>query len=264
MKKVSVVTTVLCPSEKALVVLSACMKSVKKAIEKVHGEYIIVNDNSAVGEEFFKDIADIYIKNAETLGVSKSLNAGMRRGTGEFLVKLDSDYLVPENIFEILLKDWSDDCCFISPSYLGTHPDNTHLLDIAKLPKAEGGLYQRPPGLAPRYLKKPSNYEWGGGILMFDAAKLRGIDYFDEGFGIGGAQDNDVIYRLLMKGYNWKWDNNVVTRHFASVSSTDEKSTQDWRAIRQLGVDYFVKKHGFEPGGFISRIYGLYGYKFEY
>jgi len=47
MKKITVVTSVLCPSQNAFRVLSKCMQSVRKAINKVGGEYIIVDDNSA-------------------------------------------------------------------------------------------------------------------------------------------------------------------------------------------------------------------------
>jgi len=262
MKKISVVTSVLCPSKEAFQIIVKCMLSVSKAVDKVNGEYIIVDDNSAFGGKFFKKISDICIKNEKTSGVSVSLNKGMKISNADFVVKLDSDYLVPENLFEVLLKDWSDDCAFISPSYLLSRPEIKDLLDVKNLPKIEGGVYERPPGMAGEYIK--SKYQWGGGILMFDRKKIEEIGYFDESFGIGGAQDNDVIYELLDKGYNWKWDNNVVTRHFASISSTDKKSTQDYTEIRKIGVQRFVEKHGWEPGGFISKIYQKFGYKFNY
>ena len=83
MKKITVVTAVLCPSQNALEVLSKCMQSVKNAINKVGGEYVIVDDNSAEGSDFFKSIADIYIKNDETSGVSISLNKGMKQSTND-------------------------------------------------------------------------------------------------------------------------------------------------------------------------------------
>ena len=264
MKKITVVTSVLCPSQNAFRVLSKCMQSVRKAINKVGGEYIIVDDNSAEGTDFFKNVADKYIRNDITSGVSVSLNKGMKQSTNDFVVKLDSDYLVPENLFEILLQDWTDDLCFISPSYLVSDSTDLQQFELANIPAIEGGIYNRPPGLAPSYLTPPSIFRWGGGILMFDRKKLPEIDYFDEDFGIGGAQDNDVIFRLLMKGYNWRWDNNVVTRHFASISSKDEKSTQNWNKIRQFGDAYFEKKHGFSPGGFISKVYRHYKYHFKY
>ncbi len=261
MKKISVVTSVLCPSKEAFEVIKKCMLSVRKAVDKVNGEYIIVDDNSAIGSDFFYETADIYLKNASTLGVSISLNAGMFNSNGEFVVKLDSDYLVPENLFEVLLKDWTNDCAFISPSYLLSSPSEKESFDVSNLPEIEGGVYDKPPGMAGEYIK--SKYQWGGGILMFDKKKIEEIGYFDEDFGIGGAQDNDVIYRLLMKGHNWRWSNNVVTRHFASVSSTDKNSKQDYFEIRKLGVNIYREKHGCDPGAFISNVYQKFNYKFK-
>lgn len=261
MKTISVVTTVLCPSEAAFTVIKACMQSVRKAIDRVHGTYIIIDDNSAVGGEFFQSIADRYYRNEQTMGISVSLNKGMKSSTTDFVIKLDSDYLVPKNLFEILLNDWSDDCCFISPSYLLSDYTDTQQFLLENMPELESSVYDRPSGLAPQYLKPLSKYSWGGGILMFDKKKLEEIDYFDEGFGIGCAEDNDVIHRLLMKGYNWRWSNNVVTRHFASVASNDPASTQKWDDIRSVGVEYFTKKHGFAPREYISKAYQHFKYE---
>jgi GT2 family glycosyltransferase len=264
MKKITAVTTVLCPSEDAFIVLRACMTSIRAAIDKVNGEYIIVDDGSAVGAEFFSTIGHKYIKNETTQGVSISLNKGMKAGSGECVVKIDSDYLVPENLFETLLRDWTEDLAFISPSYLYTSPEERRLLDVSLLPAPESGMYDRPGGMAHEYLKSASHYQWGGGVLMFSTEAIKKIGYFDENFGIGGSQDNDIIYRILLEGLNWRWDNNVVCRHFASVSSNDPASTQKWQVIRDIGIAYFTKKHGFAPGGFISTIYKKFGYKFEY
>jgi len=240
------------------------MQSVRNAIDKVNGEYIIIDDNSRVGATFFTQIADTCVHNETTIGLAKSLNKGIHIATGDFIVKVDADYFVPENLFEILLADWSDDLCFITPSYIFSDFTNKESFNLMKMPKAEGGMYNRPPGLAHECLVPHSKYKWGGGILMFDKKKLLDVNCFDEAFGIYGAEDNDMIYRLLSKGYNWRWDNNVVVRHFASISSRDKESTQDWHDIRNMGVEYFKRKHGFEPGGFISKIYQKFKYKFEY
>lgn len=264
MRKITVITSVLCPSLKTLETLTRCMQTVRNAVDRVNGEYIIIDDNSKVGATFFDKIADICVHNEKTLGLAKSLNKGVAISSGEFVVKLDADYFVPENLFEILLNDWSDDLCFITPSYIFSDCEDKESFNLTKMPAIEGGTYNRPPGLAHECLVPRSKYKWGGGILMFDKKKLLDVDCFDESFSIYGAEDNDVIYRLLLKGHNWRWDNNVVVRHFASISSRDKDSTQDWHDIRNMGVEYFKGKHGFEPGGFISKIYQKFNYKFEY
>ena len=255
LKKISVVTPVLCPSENVFTTIKQCFESIRKAVDAVNGEWIIVDDNSAVGQEYFSKIADVYIRNNTTTGVSTSLNRGMKISSGSFVVKLDSDYLVPDTLFKILLADWSDDLCFIAPSFTGGAPSNMTHYDISKLPTPEGGVIDKPSGLS-----KFSKYAWGGGIVMFDAKKIREINYFDEMFNIGSAQDNDVIHRLLMKGHNWRWSNNVLTRHFASISSNDPNAPDTRAERRRIGREIFVKKHGFEPGGFISKIFQHFKY----
>ena len=250
--KITVVTPVLCPSENVLKVFKLCFPSIRKAVDKVNGEWIIVDDNSSVGQEFFSEIADTYIRNNTTSGVSTSLNKGMKIANSDFLVKLDSDYYVPENLFEVLLKDWSDNLGFISPSFI--FENLKHFKEGQKL-KAEGGIFDKPSGM-----NSFSKYSWGGGILMFSAKAIKKVDYFDEGFGVGSAQDNDVIHRILMKGYNWRWSNNVLTWHFASVSSNDPNAPDTRTERRRIGEEYFIKKHGFSPGGFISYVFQHFEY----
>ena len=255
-KKITVVTPVLCPSENVFKTIKHCFESIRKAVDKVNGEWIIVDDNSLIGKEFFSEIADIYIRNNETKGVSTSLNRGMKIGSGSFLVKLDSDYLVPENLFEVLLKDWSDDLCFISPSFTFGRPNDSNHYKVENIPMPEGGVFNKPSGM-----NSKSKHQWGGGILMFDAKKLKEIDYFDEDFDVASAQDNDVIYRILMKGHNWRRSNNVLTRHFASISSNDPNAPDSRGERRKLGQEIFTAKHGFKPGGFISKVMRQFNYE---
>jgi len=254
-RKISVVTCVLCPSKNVFTTIEKCFESIRKAVDKVDGEWIIVDDGSLVGQEFFERIADVYLKNEKTVGVSYSLNRGMKIGKGELLVKQDSDYLVPEDMFEILLNDWSDDLCFIAPSFCFGRPNDQKELDIKNLPTPESGIEYKPRG-ENKYYK----YGWGGGIMMFSAKAMKDVEYFDENFGIGGGQDNDIIYRMLMKGYNWCWTRNTLARHFASVSSTDPNAPNSRGERRKVGIVYFKNKHGFEPGGFISKVYSHFNY----
>jgi glycosyltransferase involved in cell wall biosynthesis len=256
MKKVSVVTTVLCPSEKVFETIRKCFVSIRQAVDKVNGEWIVIDDGSLVGSEFFEKIADKYIKNEKVIGVSYSLNLGMKQANGDVVVKLDSDYLVPENLFEVLLNDWSDDLCFISPSYVIGNPNKKEEFFKDNLPKTEGGTLDKPCGTNKKY-----KYGWGGGILMFNKKVLEEVEYFDEGFGVGCGQDNDIIYRMLMKGYNWRWSNNVIAKHFASISSTDSNAPDSFSERRVIGKEYFKKKHGFDAGGFISKVSSHFGYK---
>jgi len=63
-----------------------------------------------------------------------------------------------------------------------------------------------------------------------------------------------------MKGYNWRWTNNVITKHFSSISSTDPNAPDSRGDRRKVGKKYFEKKHGFEAGGFISKVSNHFKY----
>jgi glycosyltransferase involved in cell wall biosynthesis len=256
MKKITVVTPVLCPSEKVLETIKKCFLSIRKSVDKVQGEWIVVDDNSAVGSSFFSEISDTYIRNEKLEGVSKSLNEGFKISTGELLVKLDSDYFVPENLFEILLNDWSDDLGFISPSFVIGNPAKNEEFSENTLPKVEGGVVDKPNGSCSMF-----TYQWGGGILMFSKEAGEKIGYFDEGFGTGRGQDNDFIYRLLLEGYNWRWSNNIIVKHFQSISCNDPAAPENMSVRRKIGSDYFKQKHGFAAGGFISVIQQKFKYE---
>jgi len=245
MKKVSVTTPILCPSKDVFKILKVCLLSIRDAIDEVDGEWFLVDDGSPYFDKFFLDIADVYIRNRKNRGVSVSLNRGMKISSGDFLVKLDSDYLVPKNLFQVLLKDWRDGLGFISPSFFYSRP-RRHTLMIDNIPTPEGGVSDNIRGDPAGY-----KYKWGGGILMFSREAIKSIGYFDEGFKEGSAQDNDVIYRIISKGYDWRWTRNVLTRHFASISSTDPNAPLSRGERRNMGKKYFTEKHGFPPGGFI-------------
>jgi glycosyltransferase involved in cell wall biosynthesis len=253
-KKITIVTPVLCPSTAVLRTIEKCFESIRKAIDQVNGEWIIVDDNSKTGGEIFKKYADVYIRNGQLEGVSASLNRGFKIAKGDFLVKLDSDYYVPENLFEILLKDWSDDLGFISPSYILGNPRKEE--EFKNFPEITGGVVDKPGGAS-----KAFEHMWGGGILMFSKKAGKKINYFDEDFGTGRGQDNDFIYRLLLQGYNWRWTNNVIVKHFQSISCNDPNAPENLNERRKKGIDYFKKKHGFLPGGFINLIYQKFKYE---
>jgi GT2 family glycosyltransferase len=245
MKKISIITPVFCPNLKVLETLKKCMKSVRKAVDKVNGEYIIVDDFTDVGSSFFKEISDSYIKNSKLSGVATSLNKGLKINESKFCVKLDSDYLVPENLFEILLNDWTDNLGFITPSYvIGNSKKKEHFLN---LPKSTGGIKDNPNGTTKYFTEEVS---WGGGIFLFSREAAKKINYFDENFGFSRGEDNDFIFRMLLNGYDWRWSNNVVTRHFASISGKEKNSKIDINKRNQ--INYFEKKHGFPAGGFIN------------
>ncbi len=100
--KVSVVIV----SYNARYYLEQCLYSVEKALENTTGEIIVVdNDSPEKPIEFIRDkFPNVqFIESKENLGFAKANNLGVEQASGEFVLILNPDTLVPENLFEIII-----------------------------------------------------------------------------------------------------------------------------------------------------------------
>ena len=83
--------------------LEQCLYSVVKAIQNIDAEIIVVDNNSTDGsKEFFSNkFTNVkFIWNKENVGFSKANNLALQRATGEYILFLNPDTIVPEDCFE--------------------------------------------------------------------------------------------------------------------------------------------------------------------
>ena len=76
-------------------------KYVREAIESILNqtftdyEFVIINDGSTDGSEkiiqSFKDKRIIYVKNEKNIGIVKTLNKGIEKAFGTYIVRMDAD-----------------------------------------------------------------------------------------------------------------------------------------------------------------------------
>ena len=79
--------------------LENCLVSIKKAIEEIETEIIIVDNNSTDGSKEhlpvkFPDIKLIF--NSENLGFAKACNQGFEVASGKYVLFLNPDTILPE------------------------------------------------------------------------------------------------------------------------------------------------------------------------
>ena len=102
------------PKISVLMPVYNCEKFLKKAIDSIlnqtfdNFEYIIINDGSTDNTlniiKSYKDKRIKIINNSKNLGISRSLNKGIRQAKGEYIARHDSDDISDLNRFKLQLE----------------------------------------------------------------------------------------------------------------------------------------------------------------
>lgn len=111
MKRIKV--SVIVPAYNAEKNIEQCINSIATQTYK-NIEIIIVNDGSKdntknICKNLKNKYTNIIIINQKNMGVSKSRNVGIDNATGDYIMFVDSDDFVDENIIEIMLKNHEND-----------------------------------------------------------------------------------------------------------------------------------------------------------
>jgi GT2 family glycosyltransferase len=249
--------------------LELCLHSVEKALRGLDAEILVVDNHSADGSiELLRPIfpAVKFIVNTENIGFARASNQGLEQAGGEYILFLNPDTILPEDIARRCL------------SFLQSPPPQTspHLSPSSRI----GGLGVRMIDGSGRFLKESrrgfpspwvafcklsgltalfprsrwfSTYYLGylpadrthpspvlsGACLWISRAALRETGAFDENFFMY-AEDIDLSYRLEKAGF--------VNYYFADTTIVHFKggSTQkDIRYVRQFykAMSQFRRKH---------------------
>jgi len=195
------------------------IESVKK--NSVDSELLVVDDGSTVLSGFLKDSADIYIKHEKNKGIAPSWNDGMDASSGEYVVIINDDILVPGHWLETLTEPFYErmDCGVSAPMVSGF---NETPLVLMGRPCVE-------------------NYKFYPGYC-FMLSRDRFFEHFDEQFVPFNFDDTDYWMRLKKKKYKmmraplsiWHKEGDVIHKlAHERVNSENHKK--------------FIKKWGFDP-----------------
>ncbi len=131
------------PKISVLMPVYNCEKFLKKAMDSIlsqtfdNFEYIIINDGSTDNSlNIIKSYEDKRIKiinNSKNLGISRSLNKGIRQAKGEYLARQDSDDISDEDRFKIQLEYiMNNDVDLVDTSIIYIDEDDKFIRDYAK------------------------------------------------------------------------------------------------------------------------------------
>ncbi|HET9745114.1 MAG TPA: glycosyltransferase family 2 protein [Chitinophagaceae bacterium] len=255
--------------------LENCLVSIKKAIEGIETEIIIVDNNSTDGtrEQLPSKFPGVkFIFNHENRGFAKACNQGGKVATGKYILFLNPDTILPETSLV--------DCV----SFFESHPDagavGVRMVDIRKnfLKESKRGLptpsasFYKLFGLSavfPRSKTFSKYYEGhlpetainpvnvlSGAFMMIRKHVFEKLNGFDERFFMYG-EDIDLSFRILQARYKNYYLGTISVMHLKGGSTSyNYKYVKDFYGAMNL----FVKKHyGSKPILFRSLLYlGIY------
>ncbi|MFN2128695.1 MAG: glycosyltransferase family 2 protein, partial [Anaerolineales bacterium] len=250
--------------------LEQCLHSVIKSIEGLHGEIIVVDNNSVDGStqmlnDKFPKVK--LIANKKNLGFSKANNQGIKKASGKYILILNPDTILQE---DTLLK------CF---DFMESHP-NAGSLGVKMidgkgnfLPESKRSLptpsvaFFKIFGLAslfPRsktfgryhlgYLDKDQVHKveiLPGAFMFIRKSVLDQIGFLDETFFMYG-EDIDLSYRITQAGYDNYYFPETTIIHYKGEST--KKGSINYVMVFYRAMMIFARKHFSRKN---ARLFGL-------
>lgn len=256
--------------------IMACLYSLLKFRDLIH-EIIVVDDKSpdqaaeaaeatakhgasdgtarprARGERKARPLIKV-IRNAENLGFGATANRGIAAASGDAIVILNSDTVVPRSGFVRLIETlWSSGTVAAAGPFSNNVGYHQH---VSPTYSSLENLDLFAQDFAHRPVQDLEVNMLVGFCLAVRRSALQEVGPFDERFGVGMFEDNDLCYRLLRAGYRLKVAARAYVHHEGSRSllRRQEHPTQLLGRNRQV---YYDKWRQDLETGFASHLAGV-------
>ncbi len=239
--------------------LEQCLLSVQKAIAGMQAEVFVVDNASTDDSRSYIEPKFPFVHftwNAENIGFGKACNQGLKQSTGEYILFLNPDTIVPENCFA--------DCISFLEQQKNAGALGIRMLDGGgkflheskrSFPSPLISFYKLSglTALFPRsktfslyhlgYLEEHQNHEidvMAGAFMLIKKEVLDKTGGFDESFFMYG-EDIDLSYRIQQAGYkNYYYGEDSII-HFKGEST--KKSSVNYVRMFYMAMSRFVQKH---------------------
>jgi GT2 family glycosyltransferase len=239
--------------------IEACLHSVEKACKNIEAEIFVVDnastdDSKLVLPTLFPNVH--FIWNEVNLGFSKANNLAIKKATGQYILFLNPDTIVPEDCFEKCLSFFST---HHDAGALGVHMidgnGNFHKESKRSFPAPAVSFYKM-IGLSNLFPNsklfaayyaghlpenKTASVEVLSGAFMMISKKIMDrVKGFDEDYFMY-AEDIDLSYRVKKTGFKNYYYAETSIIHFKgeSTKKTDAEYVQNFYGAMKL----FVQKH---------------------
>ncbi|MGI1690245.1 glycosyltransferase [Thermoanaerobacter uzonensis] len=220
-----------------------CIESIRQYTD-VPYEIIVVDNASTDGTvEWLKKQKDILlIENDRNMGFAAGCNQGIKASKGEYIVLLNNDTIVTKNWLKNMIDflNLHDDAGIVGPvtnNISGQQRINVELKTIDDIHKFANSYNITPP----KYRKV---LRLVGFCMVMKKQLIDEIGLFDENFGIGNYEDDDLCLRTILSGKKLYMLESTFIYHFGSV--TFKNSNFDYGKIMIQNRNYFVNKWGFD------------------
>lgn len=235
-----------------------CLFSLNKAIEKIEGEIIIVDNNSSDGgkEELPAKFTNVkFIFNNENTGFARACNQGFAVCSGQYILFLNPDTILPENCLADCISFFYQNKdagavgvrmidgkgIFLKESKRGFPSPAASFYKLFGL----AALFPRSKTFAKYYMghlpeKENNNIEvLPGAFIMIKRDAFIKTSGFDEDFFMYG-EDIDLSARLIRSGYKNYYLGSITITHLKGGSTMyNKKYIGDFYGAMKL----FVKKN---------------------
>ncbi|MDR2122245.1 MAG: glycosyltransferase family 2 protein [Flavobacteriaceae bacterium] len=257
--------------------LENCIQSCLKAIRNLDAEIIVVDNNSTDGsKEYITTIFPriIWIQNSKNEGFSKANNQGVESSEGRYVLILNPDTQLPEDIFEKIIPfaESKEDLGALGVRIVDSEnryrseskrnipgPKNTFRKLFIEL-----GIRRKREGIKGYYEESLGEFEVGEveiltGCFFFTRREVyKGVGGFDESYFMYG-EDIDLSYTLLKSGYRNYYFGQSTILHYKGGSTVKDKI---YYQRFFTAMEIFIKKHYRRP--FYTYITLLTGLKIRY
>lgn len=239
--------------------LEQCLCSVYKAVDNLQAEVLVVDNASTDGSETYltgRFPQLTYIQNKTNVGFARANNQAIRQATGEYVLLLNPDTLLPEDMLERAVRFMDDhpragatgakmltsDGSFLPeskrgyPTLTATFGKLTGLGRLFPRSKRLGGYYCN--GLHPDAVHQVEVL--AGAFMLLRASALEKTGLLDEDFFMYG-EDIDLSCRMVEAGYE-----NYYLPYPMLHYKGESTSKDTYRHVRVFcgAMDIFFCKHG--------------------
>ncbi len=237
--------------------IKACLNSLDSCKDLIH-EVIVVDDASpdSAPEVAEKHEGVTVLRNETNSGFAATCNKGVQYSSGDVILLLNSDTLVPRPGFTRLIESLMAEGSIAAAGPFSNRVGHFQLTEITYTVRAGADLFA--DDYARREVDDSDTDMLVGFCLAIKRKAWDEVGPLDEAFKTGMFEDNDLCYRLRRAGYRLVLAKRSFIHHEGNVSL--ERSPEDKFALFARNERLYVEKWKQDTElGFASHLSGMQG-----